>query len=144
MSNWDKEVMDTEEKKYVKLNDGEEVVGVLSGEPKLEYVVWVNDKGKKTKTVVPEGTKDSKFRFLVNLAVKGKDGKWEAKVLEQGKSVFNAIKKLRNVGYNLNDTFIALSRSGTGLETEYSLVTLPTKLSDEDKAQLATLELNEL
>ena len=140
MSNWDVEPKESGSSLYVKLKGGESVTGVLLGDPRVFYVKW--DAGKPT--VSSEQDPDAKFRFRVNFAVKH-EGKWVPKIYEGGKTIFNAAKKLKNVGYKLNETVVDLSREGTSLQdTEWSLLATPIKLTEEDVTNLDKLQLNDL
>ncbi len=140
MSNWDYSPKETGSNLFVKIKGGESATGVLLGEPRIYDAKWVNGKP----VVVPATDPDGKFRFRVNFVSKHED-KWVPKILEGGKSVFNAIKKLKNVGYNLNETVVDYSREGnTQNDTEYSVTATPIKLTPDDIAQLGLLNLNDL
>ena len=125
---------------YVKLKDGSAVKGVISGEKREFYVVWQNGKPLPAQ----EGEPGAKFRFRVNLAMK-EAGKWVPKILEGGAMINDAIFDVVDAGYNLNETVVKLSRTGSGaLDTEYKLVATPEKLSEDDVKQLGLLNLNDL
>jgi predicted Zn-ribbon and HTH transcriptional regulator len=64
-------------------------------------------------------------------------------VLKKGPSVFKTIMDLIEAGYSLNETPVLISRKGTGLDTEYSVI--PTKgkdapLTDEEKQAVADFQ----
>lgn len=122
---------------FVKLKDGESVMGILRGDVKDFYVLWANN----VSTEVAHGTPKAKFRFRVNLVTVDKDGNLEPKILEQGPALYKALKDL-SVDYNLEETVIKIKRTGSGMnDTEYSVIPLPKKPSDQTMLKLKTLEL---
>jgi hypothetical protein len=122
---------------FIKLKDGETVMGILRGDVKDFYVVW--ESGKPTE--VPEGTPKARFRFRINLVTIGADGALEPKILEQGPMLYKALKEL-SADYELDKTVIKIKRSGSGMnDTEYSVIPLPKAPSEKTMKALETLEL---
>lgn len=124
--------------KFLKIGDGESVVGILRGTVLDYYVIWNPD---KTSTIVPEGTPKAKFRFKVNFVTWDQEGNLEAKILEQGSTVYKALKELSQ-DYDLEKTAIKIKRTGSGQNnTEYSIVPLPKPPSEKMLEALKNLEL---
>lgn len=123
--------------KFIKLKDGETVMGILRGTVDDFYVLWEN----KVSTRVPEGTPKAKFRFRVNLVTMDAEGNLEAKILEQGPTLYKTLKELSQ-DYELDRTVIKIKRSGSGMnDTEYSVVPLPKPPSEKTMKALETLPL---
>jgi hypothetical protein len=126
---------------FLKIEAGQEVVGVLRGEVKCEYVLWEN----KKKTVVEPNTPGARFSFKVNFVVINKDGTvGEAKLWEQGAKIYKSLKEL-SADYSLEETVIKVKRTGSGMnDTVYSIIPLPKKPSDKTIAALAAAKLQPL
>jgi hypothetical protein len=123
--------------KFIKLKDGETVMGILRGTVEDFYVLWDN----KVSTRVPEGTPKAKFRFRVNLVTMDAEGNLEAKILEQGPTLYKSLKELSQ-DYDLEKTVIKIKRSGSGLnDTEYAIIPLPKQPSDKTLKALESLQL---
>ena len=128
------------ESKFIKLQDGESVTGVIRGEKKEYHVVW--DKVNKRSVTVEPYTDGAKFRFKTNFVMK--DG-LAPKILEQGWMVYSAIKDLHKAGYDMQNTWVRISRSGKGLDTSYTVLPMPEfKLSESEKQAVEALVLNDL
>ena len=124
--------------KFLKIGDGETVTGILRGSVRDFYVLWNPD---KTSTIVPEGTPKAKFRFRVNLVTWDQAGNLEAKILEQGPTMYKMLKELSQ-DYELDKTAIKIKRTGSGQNnTEYSIVPMPKPPSDKMLEALRHIEL---
>lgn len=126
---------------YVKLKDGDSVKGVFVGAPVFWHQIW-QPGGRPT--IVPRFTKGASFRFRINLVV-AEGGAYVAKVLEQGKTVWDTLKSL-NDEYPLENYTMKVTRKGSGKEdTTYSV--LPAaggELTGEQKAKIAAVKLHDL
>lgn len=125
---------------FIKLKDGERVAGICRGEPREAWVIWDN----KVKTEVPEGTAGAKLNFKINFIVK--DGTvYVAKVLEGGAQIYRQLAALSKE-WELEETVIIVGRTGTGMDTEYTIMPAPPKQQAPKEAleHVATIELNDL
>jgi hypothetical protein len=125
---------------FVRFKDGETVAGICRGEIEHGYVLWEN----KVKTEVPKGTPGAKFNFKVNFIVK-EGTVYVAKVLEQGAQIYKQLKALSEQ-WELEETVLLISRDGSGLETEYTVMPAPPKqqVTKEALEFIKTIELNDL
>lgn len=133
---------------FLKLKDGDRVKAIFRGDPKVFRQHWINGRsllcsGKECGACA-EGDK-SKFRFRINVLVQ-QEGVWVAKVFEQGYGMFKDLKEMHENEYDLEQTCLMLSRSGTGADTEYRII--PAKdnggIKPPDFKKLAAIPLNEL
>lgn len=124
----------------VKLKDKESIAGVPRGEPYECYVLWEN----KVKTEVDPGTSGAKFHFRINFVVK-EGSSYVAKILEGGAQIYKQLATLSKE-WDLPETVIIISREGTDLDTEYTVMPAPPKQqpSKESLEFIQTIELNEL
>lgn len=111
---------DGEKIPFIKLKDGEKILGVFRGDLYEFFQVW------ESKEVFDHPTKGASFRFRVNFITK--DGTaYVAKVLEQGATVYNMLKDL-NETYPLEETVVEVRRMGsTKDDTRYSILPVPPK-----------------
>ena len=123
---------------YFKLEAGKSEKIIVRGEPEVFFVKWQDGRAMPS----TEDDPDAKFRFYVNVIV-NEGGKYVAKIWEQGPKIFGDLKEFRE-DYNLDETVIKISRTGTGLDTKYSILPLPTKLDKKALDEIAALELHEL
>lgn len=125
---------------FVKLKDGEQIAGMLAGEPREGFVMWDN----KVKTEVPEGTPGSKLNFKINFVVK-EGTSYVAKVLEGGVQIYKQLATLAKE-WDLDETVIIIRRDGTGLDTEYSVMPAPPKQQPSKEALefIKSIELNDI
>ena len=132
-------------KHFISLKDGEQVIGLLSGEPFEFRTHWVD---KRSDVCVGTGCAHcdagvkSSFRFRMNLLVSGEDKKPVAKILEQGSKLYNALKEL-NEEVPLEENYIKVKRAGSGqFDTEYSVTpVLKQKVTAETKRILSDIKL---
>lgn len=125
---------------YVRIKDGESISGILRGEPQEAWVLWDN----KVKTEVPEGTSGAKLNFKINFIVK--DGpSYTCKILEGGMQIYKQLAALAKE-WELEETVIIISRDGSGLDTEYTVMPAPPKQQATKDALdfISKLELHEL
>lgn len=136
---------------YIKLDDGQKIQGVFRGDPSIFRTHWFGKGKLPVKCVGKEtcehcsGGNEPKFRFAINFVMK-EDGVWVAKIFEQGYLLFKDMKALHEGDYNLEETMVSITRSGTELDTEYKI--LPTKnnggLTAKDFKAIAAIPLNPL
>lgn len=112
---------------FVKLKDGEEIIGVFKGMPHEFGLIW------ETKKHVPVGTEKSTFRFRINFIVK-EGASYVPKVFEQGITVYNMLKELHQ-SYPLPETAVKIKRSGsTKDDTTYTILPLPPKMQPNENS----------
>jgi hypothetical protein len=114
------------------------VKGVFLGEPEAFYVVWDGQKS----TTVSKGTPAAKFRFKINMAIQ-ENGVMAVKIFEQGAKFYNQLKALHEE-FNLETTFIKITRVGTGTDTVYTAMPTKDQVNAQLHAELAKLELHDL
>lgn len=127
---------------FIKLKDGESVAGVCRGEIEDGFAVWEN----RVKTMVPEGTPGARFNFRVNFIVK-EGTSYVAKVLEGGIQIYKQLAELDEKGWNLEETVVIVSRTGSGQnDTEYTVTAAPPgkQVTKEALEFIAAMELNDL
>lgn len=124
---------------FVKLNDGDSITGVLVGNPHVYYAMWENGKKLESDTKQP----GYKFRFKINL-VREVNGAFVAQILDNGKLLYDDIVALHESGYNLEETMVRISRTGTGTSTRYNVVPSPQPLSAEVLEQVRATKLKRL
>lgn len=129
-------------KHFVSLKDGEEIIGVFRGEPHTHYVHWVGSHsepcpGRNDCEKCSSGDKGT-FKFRLNMVVKNQSGQWEAKVLEQGWKLYNALGEI-NTEFPLEKNYIKVKRTGkTKNDTVYTA--LPSTKTKLDDATLEAIE----
>jgi len=123
--------------KFLKLKDGDAVLGILRGEVRDFYQTWTD----KVSTIVAEGTAKSKFRFRVNFVIMDNEGNLEPKILEQGSTLYKILKELSQ-DYELETTVVKIKRSGSAInDTAYSVIPLQKAPSDKTMKALESLQL---
>ncbi len=124
---------------FLKLEEGKPVVGCIRGDVKDLFVVWQNKKPE----YVDEGTEGAKFRFRVNIAVKV-DGGFDMKILEGGAQIYGQLKDLEE-DYDLESYFIKIKRTGSGMDTEYSVLPMPKgDVTKEDMKIIEKIKMHDL
>lgn len=129
-------------KHFLKLKDKESVTGVLMGNVHEFYTTWKDKKPTEHKEYIA----GSRFRFRVNLVTKDPStGELVSKLFEQGAVVYNHLKAL-GAEYELEETYIKITRSGSGLnDTEYSILPLlKLQITPEVKLKLKAVLLQSL
>ena len=133
-----KDLPDSGGKNFIKLKDKESVSGIFMGDTQEFFCLWQEGKYKE----VPEGTAGASFRFRINFVVK-EGSVYVPKILEQGKTVYQQLSDLHDE-YNLENVVIKITRNGsTKNDTTYTLLPLRQEISEETKAYLRTLKLND-
>jgi hypothetical protein len=117
-------------KHLLKLNDGQSVLGIFRGMPERFYQHWKGgrsiicqgpEKCSLCRSKDPDDQKAS-GRFRINVLIQ-ENGQWVAKVFENGRDVFNALKAI-NEDCPLERIRVRISRNGTGKNTQYSIMPL--------------------
>lgn len=131
---------------YVKLKSGESIVGVLRGDTLEQYKHWVDKKpilcSEGGCELCASGNR-RKFSFKVNFVVK-ENGQWVPKILDKGASVYKEFKNLSDNDWDLEKTWLKISRQGEMLDTEYSVTPSKKELSKEELKSLSEVELLDL
>lgn len=129
---------------FLKLGDGESVVGIFRGDVYEFYQLWDDTaEGGRKSQVVPEGTAGAKARFRINFIVKDKDG-YHPMIFENGPRVHAQLAELHEE-FGLETTVVKLTRNGLKLETKYSIMPIKNnQVSDETLELLRDLELHKL
>lgn len=124
--------------KFLRLEDGQSVKGVFQGNPVVFWVLWKNNKS----IIVSEGTPESKPRFKINFITK-ENGSLVAKIWEGSMTTYRMLKDIHEE-FNLSQTMVKISRSGSGKETVYNV--LPTRDALDSKAlkQIQAVKLHDL
>lgn len=131
---------------FVRLKDGDSVVGIFQGAP-LDYRQhWSQAEGKgyvcpETKEC-PRCAKGEKsgFRFRLNMVI-SENGVYVAKIFEQGWTVYKSLDQL-NKEYPLDKTVVKITRSGSDKsDTTYSIIPVRDQPSPEKLAEIARIEL---
>jgi hypothetical protein len=136
-------------KNYVKLKDGESVVGIFAGDIYEFSKHWVVN---RSVVCTGEGCEHCKssgkrggFRFRVNFVVKNPLGAYEPKIFEQGWKVYKNLREL-NEEYPLEDTIVKITRQGSQMnDTSYSVLPIKDCLVKPDLAvKIKALKLIDL
>lgn len=132
---------------FVKLEAEKSIQGVFRGEPYDFRAHYLDRRGIKCTGENCElclaGNK-SKFRFRINFITK-QDDKYVAKVFEQGLTVYKQMSALQGGGYDLERSVVKITRHGSGLDTEYSIIPIANgSLTPEKEKEVAAVELNSL
>jgi hypothetical protein len=134
---------------FLRLKDGERIQGVFQGDPHIFRQHWIGKRSVicsgKTECEHCKAGDKPKFRFRINFLTK-MDGVWLAKVFEQGYGTYLDLKEMHESSYDLQTTFVSLSRSGEKTDTRYRV--LPVRdnggLKPEHFKKLSAIPLNEL
>lgn len=123
---------------FLKLEDGQEVVGVFRGDPFLFYKEKYPGKREYAHKV-----QGSSFRFRINFVMKVGDG-YEPRILEQGSLLAN-VMTAHKAEYGI-DCWYKIKREGTKLDTEYHLFykgdLTPEELEKVNEVSLVELKLS--
>lgn len=120
---------------FIKLKDGDEVVGVFRGEPHTFYQEF------KSKIEYPYKVAGASFKFRVNFVVKEKDG-YVAKILQGGATLAEQISACREE-YGL-DCAYKIKRKGSGKEDTVYSVLYKSELAPQAKKEIDQVELKKL
>lgn len=103
---------------YLKLRDGESVIGILRGEMHSFRVKWEN--GSSTKLDEPDRNRHN--RWKVNIVVKEGSG-LVVKVFEYGVDLYDQFadiqEALKETGKDISQIKLRISRRGTAMNTKY-------------------------
>lgn len=103
---------------YLKLKDGESVVGIFRGETYSFRIKWEN--GKSSHVLDPNPANHN--RWKLNFVMK-EGNAFVAKLWEFGVTVYDQLAEI-NSEYDLDKTKVKISRRGTGTDTQYSILPL--------------------
>lgn len=107
---------DSQSSLFVRLKDGESIVGVPRGEVYEFFQVWEGGKSQ----VVSEDHPNAKSRFRVNLVVH-EDGEFKARIWEFGLVIYNQLADIASE-YDITQTKLKITRRGTGTDTVYMIL----------------------
>lgn len=133
-------------KHFLKFKAGDSHRGVFRGEPYDFKIHWAQ--GHTTPCAGDECTEckagnKTKFRFRLNF-ITLENGAYVAKIFEQGAKVYNQLKGLASE-YELEGTAVKIQRFGsTKDDTSYSVMPLPTPLTDDIKQKISAVKLHDL
>jgi hypothetical protein len=113
---------------FIKMKSGDRIQGMFRGDPSPFKQHWVNNRsvicpGKDNCQHCAGGDKP-KFRFRINFVTQ-ENGAWVAKVFDGNYGTFKLMKEMHESDYNLEETYVTVSRSGEKNDTRYSI--LPVK-----------------
>lgn len=122
-------------KSFVKVGDGNSVIGVFKGDPEIFYQVFENGKYK----VVPKSDASGVFRFSINFITK-EDGKLVAKLFQGNWHDLKALKALHDE-FNLEETYVKVSQTGERQNKRMSF--MPMTKQKPDQALFKAVELQD-
>lgn len=124
---------------FIRLKDGESVIGVIVGEPVVRRVVFDETLGRSEDydPVKHEGTYPTR-KFVFDFAIAPDFA--VSKKFEVGVKVIEQLAKLHDKGV-LSKWSIEISRSGTGTKTAYT-VSPSEQITADDAKRLAALKAN--
>lgn len=115
-------------KSFLRLKDGESIVGCFRGEIHEFYAKWAGKRPTPCEVDEPGAS----FRFRVNFIYK-ENGALVSKIWEQGVTVYKTLADLNNE-FPLDQTWVKISRSGSSKDdTTYTV--LPIKQNEITAAQ---------
>lgn len=120
---------------FIKLKDGDEVIGVFRGEPYTFYQAF------KDKIEYPYKVAGASFKFRVNFVIKEKDG-FVSKILQGGATMADQISSCREE-YGLDCTY-KIKRKGSGKDDTTYSVLFKANLSKEQLKEINAVELLKL
>lgn len=124
---------------YLKIKDGESVTGILRGELYKYYQIGFG----QTAQIVGPG--EGKERFRHNFVVKEADGTYVAKVWEFGPKIYDILSALDVSGWELANTILTISRTGSTKEnTKYTVTPNKKEPTATALKEIDKLELNNL
>lgn len=124
---------------FLRLKDKESVTGVFRGDLHEFSTLWKDGKSQ----VVPDGTPKASFRFRINFIL-SENGAMVSKIWEQGATNYHKLKELHDE-YNLEKTYVKITRHGRGLDTEYSILPLvKQQVTPMIEKKIAAVGLQEL
>jgi len=103
--------------KFLKLKDGESVVGVFRGEIYEFHTKWINNKSIPASPDDPE----AKTRFRANIIVPV-NGKPVAKIFEFSYPVFEQMAMINKIKGDITKVKTHIARMGEGTSTKYMLM----------------------
>lgn len=136
---------------FIKLEDKESIRGIFRGDPYDFKQHFIKAENKSYLCTAPQACQwcmkgdRPKFRFTINFITKEPDGKYIAKVFEQGAKFYNGLKALHESGYDLERTIMAVTRSGKGTDTIYTILPIPNgAVPDAMEKNVSAVKLHDL
>ncbi len=121
---------------YLKLGDGESVIGVFRGEIYESYIRWDEGKSKP----VTKDAAGAKSRFKANFIVK-EAGTYIAKVFEFSPTTYNQLVEINEMG-PLEKTKVKIIRRGVSKDTVYMIMPSTTALTEGELLAIGDAKLN--
>lgn len=110
----------TDGKHYLRLKDGDQIIGVFRGQPYEFYEIF--NQGE-----VPKSTQGATYRFRVNFITK-EGSNYVAKIFQNGTRILGKMQRVNQVYNGLENVAVILSRTGsTKDDTMYDVIALPDK-----------------
>lgn len=129
---------DTGSGDFLRIDPGQKVTGVFRGNPREFYAKFEGGKSIECKSV----ELGAKFRFRINFIQKSPEGEYNAKIWEQGATVYNNLKEL-NTEVDLENSVVSIKRVGEGLNTSYMIIPMG-ELNEEKKQLIGLVNLKHL
>ncbi len=134
----------------LRLKAGESVVGVFRGDPVTFEQHYSQTERRGTVCLVPlvcpkcVAGDFPKFRFKINF-LSMENNSLVAKIFVQGGMVYDLIGGLLQSGYNLDEHFVKISRTGDRQQTKYTVVPLPKgQITDAQRNKILSVPLIDL
>lgn len=119
---------------FLRLKDGESVVGVFRGEIYEFHQIWEGGKSH----VVSEDHPGAKSRFRLNFVPKGES---KPKIFEFGLTIYNQLAEISE-DYEVEKTAVKITRRGTGTDTVYIIIPAKEQPTEKQLKLLADIPLN--
>lgn len=124
-------------KLFIRLKDGESIVGIPRGEVYEFKQKWVGNRSQ----VTTEDDPDGKSKFRINFVVQ-EDGNFVVKILEFGLMLYQQLADIAD-DYPITETKVKITRRGQGTDTVYNAIPivkepLPAKILK----QIQSMDLN--
>ena len=126
---------------FLKFKDGDSYVLCCRGNDLTYDFVWNDAKNKSE--LVPVGTPGARFAFRINVVDRAD---MKMKILDKGKMIYNRLQELKQAGYEMDKTWVVVSRTGEKLNTTYSVDVLPPakQMTEEEFGKIEGLALHKL
>lgn len=122
-------------KTFLKIGEGNSIVGVFRGDPEIYYQIFENGKYK----VVSKETPGSQFKFAINFVMK-ENGALVSKIFQGNWHDLKALKALHEE-FNLEETYVKVSQSGERQNKRLSF--MPMTKQKPDQASIRSVDLQD-